>query len=54
MNEQGQGGLIDGSTERMRAATADLRRQYRIRNIVLAIVGIGVCVFFVLRGWNAF
>lgn len=54
MSEKSEGRLIDGSTERMRAATADLCHQYRIRNIVLAIVGIGVCAFFILRAWNAF
>lgn len=54
MSEKGEGRLIKGSTERMQAATADLRRQYGIRNIVLAIGGIGVCVFFILRAWNAF
>lgn len=53
MNEQGQGRLIKGSTERMRAATADLRRQFWIRNVVLMIVGIELCVFFILRAWNA-
>lgn len=54
MSEKSEGRLIEGSTERMRAATADLCHHYRIRNIVLAIVGIGVCVCFVLRAWSAF
>jgi len=54
MSGKSEGRLIEGSTEHMRAATAVLYRQHRIRNIVLAIVGIEVCVFFILRAWNAF
>lgn len=42
------------SGDRVRAAMADLRRAYRIRNIVLAIVGAEAIVFIALRTWNAF
>lgn len=41
------------SGERMRAAGADLRRAYRIRNILLAIVGAEAIVFIALRTWIA-
>lgn len=37
------------SGERMRAAGADLRRAYRIRNILLAIFGAEAIVFIALR-----
>lgn len=36
------------------AATAGLRRHFRIRNILLTIVGIEAIVFIVLRSWSAF
>ena len=38
----------------MLAASAGLRRQLRIRNIVLAIVGAEAIVFIALRAWNGF
>jgi hypothetical protein len=36
----------------IRAAGADLLRAYRIRNILLAIVGAEAIVFIALRTWN--
>lgn len=42
------------SGNRVRAAGADLLRAYRIRNILLATVGIEAIVFVALRTWNAF
>ena len=54
MSKAGRIKLTDVPGERMRAATADLRRQYRVRNILLTIVGIEVCAVFILRAWNAF
>jgi hypothetical protein len=42
------------SGNRMRAAGADLLRAYRIRNILLAIVGVEAIVLIALRTWNAF
>ena len=36
------------------AATAGLRRQFRIRNTLLTIVGIEAIAFVVLRSWSAF
>jgi len=41
------------SNDRMRAAGADLLRAYRIRNILLAIVGAEAIVFITLRTWIA-
>jgi hypothetical protein len=42
------------SSDRMRAAGADLLRAYRIRNVLLAIVGAEAIIFIALRTWNAF
>ena len=39
--------------DRMRVASMGLRHQYRVRNILLTMVGIEVCAFFILRAWNA-
>lgn len=50
-----QGGRIkqaEASADRVLAAFAGLRRQLRIRNILLAIVGAEVIVFVALRTWS--
>jgi len=54
MSKAGRNERIGAMNDRMRAATTDLRHHYRVRNILLAVVGIEACVFFVLRAWNAF
>lgn len=54
MSKPGKGRLMEGSSECMQAATADLRRQYRKRNILLVIVGAEACILLLSRVWNAF
>ena len=52
-----QGGRIERegtSADRVLAASAGLRRQLRIRNILLAIVGAEVIGFMALRTWSGF
>lgn len=45
---------VEVPSPRMLAASAGFRRQLRIRNIALTIVGIEAIVFVALRTWNAF
>ena len=45
---------VDAPNPRMLAASAGLRRQLRIFNIVLTVVGIEVIVFIALRTWSGF
>ena len=45
---------VEAPSARMFAATASFRRQLRIRNITLIIVGIEAIVFVALHTWNAF
>lgn len=44
---------VEARSPRMLAASADLRRQFRIQTIVLTIVSIEAIVFVALRTWNA-
>jgi len=43
-----------GSSDRMRAAGADLLRAYRMQNIVVIIVGIELAIATALRLWSLF
>ena len=43
-----------GSGNRILTASAGLRRQLRLRNIMLAIVGAVATVFIALRTWSGF
>lgn len=43
-----------GSSQRMRAAGADLLRAFRIQNFVLTIVGIELATATALRVWSLF
>lgn len=45
---------VDALSARMLGASEGLRRQLRIRNILLIIVGIEATVFIALRTWDAF
>jgi hypothetical protein len=43
-----------GSSDRMRAAGADLLRAYRMQNIVVIIVGIELAIATALQLWSLF
>jgi len=47
-------GRAGGSGNRMLAASAGVRCQLRLRNIMLAIVGTEATVFIALRTWGGF
>lgn len=54
MRQGSKSGRARGPDIRMLTASAGLRRQLRLRNIMLTIVGIEVIVFIALGTWGGF